>query len=48
MERGVALHMSGQNRSQTWRRPLICHYVRNDADLSKAVRSSTRLIHARA
>lgn len=43
----LTLHMSGANRSQGWRRGLICHYVRNDADLSNAVHSSTRLIPAR-
>ena len=42
----LTLHMSGANRSNGWRRPFICHFVRNDADLSR-VRSSTRLIPAR-
>lgn len=44
----LTLHCSGPNHSKHWRRPLICHYVRDDADLSKAVRSSTSLIPARA
>lgn len=44
----LTLHCSGPNRTLHWRRPFICHYVRDDADLSHAVRASTRLIPARS
>ena len=44
----LTLHGSGANRSTNWRRAMICHYVRDDADVSNAVHSSTRFIPARA
>ena len=43
----LTLHSSGPNRTNNWRRPLICVYARDDADLSNAVHNSTRLIPAR-
>jgi ectoine hydroxylase-related dioxygenase (phytanoyl-CoA dioxygenase family) len=42
----LTLHCSGENRSTNWRRAMICHYVRDDADLSKAIRSAQPLIPA--
>ena len=42
----LTLHMSVENRSQKWRRPLICHYVRTDADFSNAELPPARVLHA--
>ena len=47
MHHSLTLHMSGPNRTQQWRRPLICHFVREDADLSASVVPREHLVHAR-
>lgn len=44
---GLTLHLSLQNTSTTWRRSFICHYCRDDADLSNASSSRAKLIHVR-
>jgi ectoine hydroxylase-related dioxygenase (phytanoyl-CoA dioxygenase family) len=44
---GLCLHMSGQNTSPNWRRSFICHYVRDDADLSQASAPREKLVHVR-
>jgi len=41
---GLTLHLSGENRSKNWRRTFVCHFVRQDADLSKSVTVSSRLL----
>jgi phytanoyl-CoA hydroxylase len=44
----LTLHMSGPNNSQQWRRPLICHYAREDADFTNSVVSPQKFLHARS
>lgn len=43
----LTLHMSLENTTRNWRRSFICHYVRNDADLSKASMPNSKLLKGR-
>jgi len=40
----LCLHLSEANRSDLWRRAMICHYVRSDAEMPK-VKDPSALLH---
>jgi ectoine hydroxylase-related dioxygenase (phytanoyl-CoA dioxygenase family) len=41
------MHLSLENRSQNWRRSFICHYCRDNADLSQASTPREKLMQVR-
>jgi ectoine hydroxylase-related dioxygenase (phytanoyl-CoA dioxygenase family) len=44
---GLTLHLSLENRSATWRRSFICHYVRTDADFALTGKDPAKLLKVR-
>jgi|ERR1043166_4233098 ectoine hydroxylase-related dioxygenase (phytanoyl-CoA dioxygenase family) len=43
----LTLHFSLENSTPNWRRSYICHYIRDDADLSKGGVPASWLLHVR-